>query len=93
MAWAFFLSFFLFSLFLISCLLSSMEREPDDGARREDSERKEILMEAIEQLPVDQKNVIELSRFQGLKYEEISKITGRSVPAVKVRVYRAIKRL
>ncbi len=59
----------------------------------EDSERKDILREALEQLPVEQKEVIELSRFQGLKYEEISKITGSSVPAVKVKVHRAIKKL
>lgn len=67
--------------------------EKDAQEEMEDSERREILMEAIDQLPVDQKEVIELSRFQGLKYEEISKITGSSVPAVKVKVHRAIKRL
>ncbi len=65
----------------------------DAQEEMEDTERKEILMEAIGQLPVDQKEVIELSRFQGLKYEEISKITGSSVPAVKVKVHRAIKKL
>lgn len=59
----------------------------------EDSERKEILKEALEQLPVEQKEVLELSKFQGLKYEEISKITGSSIPAVKVKVHRAIKKL
>lgn len=69
-----------------------------DGSRdaldeMEESERRETLMEALEQLPAEQKEVIELSRFQGLKYEEISRITGSSVPAVKVKVHRAIKKL
>lgn len=59
----------------------------------EDSERREILREALDRLPVEQKEILELSRFQGLKYEEISKITGSSVPAVKVKVHRAIKKL
>jgi RNA polymerase sigma-70 factor (ECF subfamily) len=34
-----------------------------------------------------------LSKFQGLKYEEISSIRDLSVPAIKVQVYRAIKQL
>ncbi len=57
------------------------------------NEQKETLMEALEQLPVEQQEILELSKFQGLKYEEISKITGSSVPAVKVKVHRAIKKL
>lgn len=65
----------------------------DALAEMEDSERKDILREALEQLPVEQKEIIELSKFQGLKYEEISRITGSSVPAVKVKVHRAIKKL
>jgi len=68
--------------------------EPRDAQdEMEETERKEILMEAIKRLPMDQKEVIEMSRFQGLKYEEISRITGSSVPAVKVKVHRAIKKL
>lgn len=69
------------------------DQDADARQKMEDSERHEILREALDQLPVDQKEVIELSRFQGLKYEEISKITGSSVPAVKVKVHRAIKKL
>jgi RNA polymerase sigma-70 factor (ECF subfamily) len=69
------------------------DNQRDALVEMEDSERKDILREALEQLPVEQKEVIELSRFQGLKYEEISKITGSSVPAVKVKVHRAIKKL
>ncbi len=72
---------------------SLADQQQDAQEDMEDSERREILMEALEQLPVDQKEVIELSRFQGLKYEEISQITGSSVPAVKVKVHRAIKQL
>lgn len=67
--------------------------ERDAMNEMEDSERKEILREALDRLPVEQKEILELSRFQGLKYEEISKITGSSIPAVKVKVHRAIKKL
>ena len=71
--------------------LQGNERDAVD--EMDDSERKEILREALGQLPVEHREVLELSKFQGLKYEEISKITGSSVPAVKVKVHRAIKKL
>ncbi|MBC8487987.1 MAG: RNA polymerase sigma factor [Bacteroidetes bacterium] len=59
----------------------------------EKQQRQQTLKEALEQLPMDQREIIELSRFQDLKYEEISKITGNSVGAVRVKVHRAIKKL
>ena len=37
--------------------------------------------------------VLVLSRFQNLKYDEIAEILGCEVGAVKVRVYRATKEL
>jgi len=51
------------------------------------------LDEAFSALSTDQKEIIVLSRYQGLKYEEISNIKNQSVPAIKVAVYRAIRRL
>lgn len=56
-------------------------------------ERKRNLMEALNLLPVEQKELILLSRFEGFNYEEISRIKGLSVAAIKVRVHRAIGRL
>ena len=51
------------------------------------------LEKAIAQLNEEQKEIIVLSRFQGLKYEEISAIVNQSVPAIKVAMHRAIKQL
>jgi len=48
---------------------------------------------ALKKLSPEQTEIIVLSRFQNLKYEEISKITGHSVPAIKVQMHRAIKHL
>ncbi len=53
----------------------------------------ERLNTAFSQLKDDQKELLVLSRYQGLKYEEISAITNQSVSAIKVAVYRAIKQL
>ncbi len=59
----------------------------------EKKENQEILKEALELLSKDDREILELSKFQDLKYEEISKITGNSVGAIKVKVHRAINKL
>jgi len=51
------------------------------------------LDEALALLPPDQREILVLSRYQGLKYEEISKIKDLSVGAIKVQVFRAIRQL
>jgi RNA polymerase sigma factor (sigma-70 family) len=56
----------------------------------EDYER---LEHAFSALSNEQKEIIVLSRYQGLKYEEIAAIINQSVPAIKVAMHRAIKRL
>jgi RNA polymerase sigma-70 factor (ECF subfamily) len=56
----------------------------------EDYER---LDKALADLNDSQREIIVLSRYQGLKYTEISEIVSQSVPAIKVAVYRAIRQL
>jgi len=51
------------------------------------------LDDALALLPPDQREILVLSRYQGLKYEEISKIKDLSVGAIKVQVFRAIRQL
>lgn len=51
------------------------------------------LEKAMSDLNADQKELIVLSRYQGLKYEEISVITNQSVAAIKVAMHRAIRQL
>ena len=48
---------------------------------------------AMAQLSPEQREILVLSRYQGLKYGEISKIKEISVPAIKVQVYRALRQL
>jgi len=59
----------------------------------EKNERIRILYTALSRLPADQREILELSRFQGLKYEEIAEITGSSVNAIKVKIFRTIQKL
>ena len=51
------------------------------------------LDEALALLQPEHREILVLSRYQGLKYEEISKIKDISVAAIKVQVYRAIRQL
>jgi RNA polymerase sigma factor (sigma-70 family) len=53
----------------------------------------ERLGAAMAKLKPDQREILVLSRYQGLKYDEISKIKDLSVPAIKVQVYRALRQL
>ena len=55
--------------------------------------RKKALYEALSMLSHEQREILELSKFQGLKYKEIAHITGNSVTAIKVKVHRAINKL
>lgn len=57
------------------------------------NEREQILNKAIKKLPEEMREIIVLSKFQQLKYCEISKILNISVPNVKVRVHRALLKL
>jgi RNA polymerase sigma factor (sigma-70 family) len=64
---------------------------PEEGAQEEQDMM--ILHRALMQLPPAKKEVLVLSRFQGMKYREISQLLGCSLSAVKVQVHRAIKDL
>ncbi len=51
------------------------------------------LRQALAELTPEKREVLVLSRFEGMKYEHIAELTGISVVAVKVRVHRALKEL
>jgi RNA polymerase sigma factor (sigma-70 family) len=52
-----------------------------------------FLHKALSRLTPAKKEVLVLSRFQGMKYQEISQLLGCSLSTVKVQVHRAIKDL
>ena len=53
------------------------------------SDLQDILHQAVEQLPSDQKMVLMLRDYEGYSYQEIEKITGLNESQVKVYIYRA----
>lgn len=59
-------------------------------------EQKELLgliQTALELLPEDYREAFVLREYNGLSYEEIASVIGQSIDLVKVRIFRAKKRL
>lgn len=52
-------------------------------------ERDEIIHSILEQIPEKHRELLLLREWQELSYEEISVITNRSLPWVKINIYRA----
>ncbi|MCU0237328.1 MAG: RNA polymerase sigma factor [Acidobacteria bacterium] len=73
------------------------EQKPCPGPRPEQKAESEqeadLLARALEKLPLRKREVLLLSRFQGLKYEEIAGLLSCSVQSVKVLVHRSLKDL
>jgi RNA polymerase sigma-70 factor (ECF subfamily) len=71
--------------------LEDTEPMPDEMVRRKQDA--DFLKEALRRLPADKREVLVLSRFRNLRYEEIGHILKCEAGTVKVRVYRALKAL
>lgn len=59
----------------------------------EDKEKLENLNKALNELPIKQREVFIFRHFDELSYEEISKITGKSVGGLKANYYHASKKV
>jgi RNA polymerase sigma-70 factor (ECF subfamily) len=77
-------------LFMVTETYPADLTDETDNFMEDDFER---LDWALSKLNDTQKEIIVLSRYQGLKYGEISGIINQSVPAIKVAMHRAIKQL
>lgn len=69
----------------------SSDPMPEDQAAQR--QHVQLLREALHSLPEEKREVLELSRFQEMRYEEIAAIMRCEVGTVKVRVFRALKEL
>ncbi len=66
-------------------------KEESYSVQTEYSDLQEVLHEAIEKLPEDQKAVILLRDYEGYAYDEIAEITGMTESQVKVYIFRGRK--
>ncbi|MEP1034094.1 sigma-70 family RNA polymerase sigma factor [Ekhidna sp.] len=56
-------------------------------------EREKKLHQAMKSLPDEKRELLVLSKFQGMKYEQIATMRETSVSNIKVQVHRTIKEL
>jgi RNA polymerase sigma-70 factor (ECF subfamily) len=61
----------------------------DHYHERQYSDLQEILHQAVNKLPADQRMVVMMRDYEGYSYKEIGDITGFSESQVKVYIYRA----
>ncbi len=66
---------------------------PLPSAQAETAEDVALLHTALARLPLEQREVLVLSRFQNLEHKEIALLLDCTVGAVKVRAHRALKEL
>jgi RNA polymerase sigma-70 factor (ECF subfamily) len=70
-----------------------VSREPMVDERIRKEQEMKLLQQALAALPEDKREVLVLSRYQNLKYQEIGQILGCEENAVKLRVFRAVRML
>jgi RNA polymerase sigma-70 factor (ECF subfamily) len=83
--------------FRFSKNLDAWSDKVTDGVQADAEVQKEqelqLLHAALQKLSVEKREVLTLSRYQELKYEEIARILDCTEGAVKVRVHRAMQDL
>ena len=67
--------------------------QPLPPQQAESDQEADLLARALERLPLRKREVLLLSRFQDLKYQEIAGLLKCSVESVKVQVHRSLKEL
>ncbi|HET8865553.1 MAG TPA: RNA polymerase sigma factor [Gracilimonas sp.] len=71
-----------------------LEVEEDETAIIDQKEQKKSLLEmALERLDEEKREIVILSRYEGLKYKEIADILNTTEGAIKVKMFRAMKEL
>lgn len=56
-------------------------------------EREALLHQSLAKLDVEQRELLVLTRFQHMKYEEVAELMNTTVANIKVKVHRAIAKL
>ncbi len=74
-----------------------VEKMSDTMANSEESkdqdDREELLHQSLARLDAEQRELLVLTRFQQLKYEEVAVMLDTTVANIKVKVHRAIGKL
>ena len=69
------------------------DRLQDPQENEEQKHREHVLQQSMALLDRDQRELLVLTRFQQMKYDEVATLMGTSVANIKVKVHRAIAKL
>jgi RNA polymerase sigma-70 factor (ECF subfamily) len=69
------------------------DRVQDPQESEEQEQREKLLQRSLALLDTDQRELLVLTRFQQMKYEEVAVIMETTVANIKVKVHRAIAKL
>ena len=73
--------------------VEKMNERADHNDSQEQDEREKILHQSLALLSDEQRELLVLTRFQQMKYEEVAVIMETTVANIKVKVHRAIAKL
>jgi RNA polymerase sigma factor (sigma-70 family) len=77
-------------------MVEAVQTQPPSPDPIEDaviSERRTQVLAALEQIPIEQRQMIEMAYYQGLSHREISQQTGISLGTVKTRIRLGLNKL
>jgi RNA polymerase sigma-70 factor (ECF subfamily) len=72
---------------------SELEPEPDSGEPLERADERRIVRVALDELPKEQRQTLELAYFEGLSQSEIAKRTGEPLGTIKTRMRLALRKM
>ena len=72
---------------------AKLKDETNAEVSAEKDDEMNLLQQALQSLAPEKRELIEMTRFQKLKYQQVAELLGTSESAVKVRVHRILKDL
>jgi RNA polymerase sigma-70 factor (ECF subfamily) len=72
---------------------SELEPERDSGEPLERADERRIVRVALDELPKEQRQTLELAYFEGLSQSEIAKRTGEPLGTIKTRMRLALRKM
>jgi RNA polymerase sigma factor (sigma-70 family) len=81
------------NFFSLDDILNKRSEEKDVIDNLEDKQKLEKIENALQKLPIKQREVFIMRNYDELSYEEISEITGKSVGALKANHFHALNKI
>ena len=71
----------------------AISNEPNPESQFDKNQAAEMMKKALNKLPENKREILILSRYQNVKYEEIARLYNCKVGTIKAKVHRAMKDL